>query len=238
MELAAITEPLAGEEEAEVTLGERSGSDRRGGSLRIGGGGKDEGAKGVGRIGPAEEEEKGKKKKVFVLCVCVCRVVGWNRASLFSSCAFGTGYVVTTMCLDGLSPRPMDTQTHTHASIHTAGWRRRERRCTRPPSRASRRKRSGGKRRKKKRKSFVLFGVERGGCGGSGVRSRVPWTRAPTTSGRGLLKSRNLLPRVLRQRPFQASLLLYSSSLFWSEPQDPSHLTTSVVFFFTRGRDT
>ena len=71
MELAAITEPLAGEEEAEVTLGERSGSDRRGGSLRIGGGGKDEGAKGVGRIGPAEEEEKGKKKKVFVLCVCV-----------------------------------------------------------------------------------------------------------------------------------------------------------------------
>ena len=69
MELAAITEPLAGEEEAEVTLGERSGSDRRGGSLRIGGGGKDEGAKGVGRIGPAEE--KGKKKKVFVLCVCV-----------------------------------------------------------------------------------------------------------------------------------------------------------------------
>ena len=154
MELAAITEPLAGEEEAEVTLGERSGSDRRGGSLRIGGGGKDEGAKGVGRIGPAEE--KGKKEKVFVLCVCVCRVVGWNRASLFSSCAFGTGYVVTTMCLDGLSPRPMDTQTHTHASIHTAGWRRRERRCTRPPSRASRRKRSGGKRRKKKKK-FCSF---------------------------------------------------------------------------------
>lgn len=83
MELAAITEPLAGEEEAEVTLGERSGSDRRGGSLRIGGGGKDEGAKGVGRIGPAEEEEKGKKKKGFCV-VCVC--VGWwvGTALLFS----------------------------------------------------------------------------------------------------------------------------------------------------------